>query len=95
MEILKRKFSYRSYRQSLQYNVTLCCRVIDVKADPMNVALPTSLIAEVEGGQLGFTVYVQLADGFLSKQNLEQALTVTFYQFNCWLTCMTYACLSP
>lgn len=44
--------------------------------EPANIAIPTSLILEDNEGQLVFTLYVQLAEGFLSKEQLEPALMV-------------------
>ena len=51
-------------------------RVTGLKVVPMNIAIPTSLIIEDEEGQLQFTTYIQLTDGFLSKKQLELALMV-------------------
>lgn len=49
-------------------------RVADLKIEPMNVAIPVALIGENDEGQLEFTFYVQLSDGFLSKVHLQQAV---------------------
>ncbi len=43
----------------------------------MNIAIPPSLIGENDEGQLQFTFYVQLPDGFISKALLELAVKVT------------------
>lgn len=43
----------------------------------MNIAIPTSLIVQDEEGQLKFTLYVQLSDGFLSKEQLQVAILVS------------------
>ena len=51
-------------------------RVIGLKVDSTNIALPPSLHFEDDQGQLVFTVYVQVGDGFLSKQQLLSALSV-------------------
>ncbi len=52
------------------------CRLSDLKIDATNVALPSSLIFEDDEGQLVFTFYVQVGDGFLSKEQLQPALLV-------------------
>lgn len=52
-------------------------RVADLKIAPMNVAIPVALIGQNNEGQLEFTFYVQLSDGFLSKVHLQQALEVS------------------
>lgn len=52
-------------------------RVADLKIAPMNVAIPIALIGQNNEGQLEFTFYVQLSDGFLSKVHLQQALEVS------------------
>ena len=41
-----------------------------------NVAIPTSLTSKNEEGELQFVFYVQLENGFLSKDNLEMAVQV-------------------
>ena len=46
----------------------------DLKVDPTNIAIPSSLVRDDDEGQLLFTLYVQLAEGFLSKEQLEPAL---------------------
>ena len=51
-------------------------RVIDLKVDPTNIALPSSLVFEDDDKQLIFTVYVQVGEGFLSKDQLQPALMV-------------------
>lgn len=43
----------------------------------MNVAIPTSMIGQDDEGKLRFTFYVQLSDGFLSKEQLQLALMVS------------------
>ena len=50
---------------------------MDLRVDPMNIAIPVSLIGENERGQLKFTLYVQLPDGFLSREQLELAIQVS------------------
>ena len=57
-------------------------RVTGLKVDPTNIAIPTSLIIEDEEGQLQFTTYIQLTDGFLSKKQLELALLVSLLSMN-------------
>ena len=49
-------------------------RIADLKIEPMNVAIPIALIGENDEGQLQFTFYVQLPEGFLSKVHLQQAV---------------------
>ena len=49
---------------------------MDLRVDPMNIAIPVSLIGENERGHLRFTLYVQLSDGFLSREQLELAIQV-------------------
>ena len=51
-------------------------RVTDLKINPTNVAIPTSLIDENDQGQLVFTFYVQLSDSFLSRRDLQLAVKV-------------------
>ena len=48
-----------------------------LKVDPTNIAIPTSLITQDDEGQLQFTIYIQVTDGFLAKKQLESALMVT------------------
>lgn len=55
-------------------------RVVDLKIEPMNVAIPVALIGENDEGQLEFTFYVQLRDGFLSKVHLQQAVEASLYR---------------
>lgn len=43
----------------------------------MNIAIPTSMVGQDNEGQLRFTLYVQLSDGFLSKEQLQLALIVS------------------
>ena len=51
------------------------CSKTDLKVKPLNIAIPTSLIVKgVKGLQL--TLYVQLSDGFLSKEQLKYAVEV-------------------
>ena len=50
--------------------------IMGLRINPMNVAIPVSLIGENGRGQLMFTLYVQLSDGFLSKEQLELAIQV-------------------
>ena len=52
----------------------LMYRVAGLKIEPMNVAIPVALIGENDKGQLEFTYYVQLPDGFLSKVHLQEAV---------------------
>ena len=40
------------------------------RIDPMNVAIPVSLITEKEMGQLTLTIFVQVSNGYLSKEHL-------------------------
>ena len=54
----------------------LIFRITDLKIDPTNVAIPTSLIYENDQGQLVFTFYVQLSDSFVSKRDLQLAVQV-------------------
>lgn len=49
----------------------------NVRAEPKNVAIPSrSFIQECETGQLNITLYVQFNDGFLSMENLSNAIEV-------------------
>ena len=51
------------------------CSETDVKVEPLNIAIPTSLIVKgVE--ELQLTLYVQLSNGFLSKEQLKYAVEV-------------------
>lgn len=52
---------------------------MDLRIDPMNVAIPVSLIGEDERGQLRFTLYIQLSDGFLSKEHLHSAIQASMH----------------
>lgn len=45
--------------------------------NPMNVAIPVSLIGEDEMGQLKFTVFIQVSNGYLSKEHLNLATQVS------------------
>lgn len=47
--------------------------VIDLEVEPLNIAIPTSLISQGKDG-LQLTFYVQLSDGFLSKEQLQLAV---------------------
>ena len=58
------------------YYLFIKFRVISLKVDSSNIALPPSLHFEDNKGQLVFTVYVQVGDGFLSKEQLLPALNV-------------------
>ena len=49
----------------------------DLKVESMNIAIPTSMIVQDDEGQLKFTFYVQLSEGFLSKEQLQLALLVS------------------
>ena len=49
-------------------------RIADLKIEAMNVAIPVALIGANDEGQLEFTFYVQLSDGFLFKGHLQQAV---------------------
>ena len=49
-------------------------RITDLKIEAMNVAIPVALIGTNDEGQLEFTFYVQLPDGFLFKGHLQQAV---------------------
>ena len=40
----------------------------------MNVAIPVSLIGEDELGQLKFTMFIQVSNGYLSKEHLNLAI---------------------
>ena len=51
------------------------CRFTNLKVEPLNVAIPSSLIGQNEG-HLKFTFYVQFSDGFLSKKQLKIAVEV-------------------
>lgn len=41
---------------------------------PMNVAIPVSLIGEDKMGQLMFTLFIQVSNGYLSKEQLNLAI---------------------
>ena len=68
---------------TMHFNIVNYNRVTGLKVDPTNIAIPTSLITEDGEGQLQFTVYIQVADGFLSKKQLEVALMVTLLGLYC------------
>ena len=51
-------------------------RVLNLIILPSNIAIPTSLTIDNEESQLQFVFFVQLEDGFLSKNNLEVAVQV-------------------
>lgn len=51
-------------------------RSADLKVEPMNIAIPVALIRQDDKGQLLFTFYVQLSEGFLSQMDLQQAVEV-------------------
>ncbi len=53
-------------------------RVADLKLDSTNIAIPSSLVFEGDEEQLIFTFYVQVDDGFLSKEQLLPAIMVGF-----------------
>ncbi len=42
-----------------------------------NVAIPTSFIVEGSTGKLELVVYIQVGDGYLSKEHLESAIAVS------------------
>ena len=44
------------------------------RIDPMNVAIPVSLIGEDKMGQLMFTLFIQVSNGYLSKEHLNMAI---------------------
>ena len=54
----------------------LYCRLANVVVEPVNIAIPVSLIGQNDDGELMFTFYVQLSDSFLSKENIELAVQV-------------------
>lgn len=56
--------------------VCTSCRVANLIVDPVNVAIPTSLIGRNSEGELIFTFYIQLSDSFLSKEDLQLAVQV-------------------
>lgn len=41
-----------------------------------NVAIPTSIIGENSEGNLEFMIYVQVGEGYLSKNHLQSAIMV-------------------
>ena len=51
-------------------------RVMDLKIEPANVAIPTSMIDQDENGQLKFTFYIQTSDGFLLREQIMSAFEV-------------------
>lgn len=51
-------------------------RIANLTVEPMNIAIPLSLLGETGEGQLMFTFYVQLSEGFLSETLLQLALEV-------------------
>lgn len=53
------------------------CSETDLKVELLNIAMPTSLIVKGQEG-LQLTLYVQLSDGFLSKEQLKHAVEVIF-----------------
>ena len=48
------------------------------RIDPMNVAIPVSLITEKEMGQLTLTIFVQASNGYLSKEHLNLAIQASY-----------------
>ena len=50
-------------------------RIVDLQVEPSNIAIPTSLIT-LEDAQLIFTVYVQIRDVFLVRDDLQKVLQV-------------------
>ena len=68
--------SHMSHRINNQLHLFSFARVANLTVEPMNIAIPLSLIGENEEGQLMFTFYVQFPDGFISKELLELALQV-------------------
>ena len=50
-------------------------RIVDLQVVPSNIAIPTSLITH-EDTQLIFTVYVQIMNVFLVRDDLQEALQV-------------------
>ena len=56
------------------------CSESNLKVEPLNIAIPASLIIKGNEG-LQLTLYVQLSDGFLSKQLLKYAIEVCLTRF--------------
>ena len=61
---------------SKSYYYTFNCSETDLIVESLNIAIPTSFIVKREEGGLELTLYVQVSDGFLSKEQLKNALEV-------------------
>ena len=48
------------------------------RIDPMNVVIPVSLITEKEMGQLTLTIFVQVSNGYLSKEHLNLGIQASY-----------------